>query len=184
MKHSCICALRDYMTDCLSKTRKSEKLTQANFSEKLMMASRSYAALEHGDSLCCTLTFIIFLCFTAKMWTGLSLKFARFSSKHKIMNVPLPESQSLGFRIYTIQASVFIIMYDYQPRRFAKSSILKQNCSNGCNVICDGSPSRMRSVRRISFGITTRPSSSILLTMPVAFKSQASLKIPTFSWQA
>ena len=36
------------------------------------------------------------------------------------------------------------------------------------NVVCDGSPSRMRRVRLISFGITTRPNSSILLTMPVA----------------
>lgn len=34
--------------------------------------------------------------------------------------------------------------------------------------ISKGSPSRMRSVRRISLGITTRPSSSILRTMPVA----------------
>ena len=35
--------------------------------------------------------------------------------------------------------------------------------------ISSGSPSLMRSVRRISFGITTLPSSSILLTIPVAF---------------
>ena len=62
----------------------------------------------------------------------------------------------------------------------AKSFIAKQNISHRANVICDGSPSRMRSVRRISFGITTRPSSSILLTMPVAFKSQASLKFRLF----
>ena len=26
-----------------------------------MMDTRSYAALEHGDSLCCTLTFILYL---------------------------------------------------------------------------------------------------------------------------
>lgn len=36
------------------------------------------------------------------------------------------------------------------------------------HVIIDGSPSRILSVRRISLGITTRPSSSILRTMPVA----------------
>ena len=35
--------------------------------------------------------------------------------------------------------------------------------------ISSGSPSRMRMVRRISFGMTTRPRSSILLTIPVAF---------------
>ena len=42
------------------------------------------------------------------------------------------------------------------------------------NVVCDGSPSRIRSVRRISLGMTTRPSSSILLTMPVARIKNAS----------
>ena len=35
--------------------------------------------------------------------------------------------------------------------------------------ISKGSPSRIRMVRRISLGITTRPRSSIFLTMPVAF---------------
>ena len=35
--------------------------------------------------------------------------------------------------------------------------------------ISSGSASRMRSVRRISFGITILPRSSILLTIPVAF---------------
>ena len=42
------------------------------------------------------------------------------------------------------------------------------------NVISNGSPSRMRMVRRISFGITTRPRSSIRLTIPVAFIYQNS----------
>ena len=37
------------------------------------------------------------------------------------------------------------------------------------HVICGGSPSRIRMVRRISFGITTRPRSSIRRTIPVAF---------------
>lgn len=71
MKHLCKCALRDYMTECLSKTRKSENLTQAKFSEKLMMDTRSYASLEHGESLCCTLTFIMFLCFHCRDIEGL-----------------------------------------------------------------------------------------------------------------
>ena len=43
------------------------------------------------------------------------------------------------------------------------------------NVVNRGSLSRIRSVRRISFGMTTRPRSSILLTIPVAF-----IKIPPF----
>ena len=42
--------------------------------------------------------------------------------------------------------------------------------SNGDNIVNNGSPSRIRSVRRISLGITTRPKSSIRLTIPVAFK--------------
>ncbi len=66
MKNGCKCALRTYLTDCLAKTRKCEKLTQAKFSEKLMMDTRSYASLEHGKSLCCTLTFILYLCFFCK----------------------------------------------------------------------------------------------------------------------
>ena len=42
--------------------------------------------------------------------------------------------------------------------------------------ISSGSPSLMRIVRRISFGMTTRPRSSILLTMPVAFIVSSPLK--------
>ena len=37
------------------------------------------------------------------------------------------------------------------------------------NVISNGSPSRIRMVRRISLGMTTRPRSSIRRTIPVAF---------------
>ena len=71
IKQLCKCELEDYMTDILFKTRKSEKVTQARFSEKLMMDVRSYAALEHGENLCCTLTFIIYLCFFCKDVDGL-----------------------------------------------------------------------------------------------------------------
>ena len=44
-----------------------------------------------------------------------------------------------------------------------------QNLSKSVNVVCDGSPSLILIVLLISFGITTRPRSSILLTIPVAF---------------
>ncbi len=71
MKNFCKCAFREYMTECLFKTRKREQLTQTEFSEKLMMDTRSYAALEHGDSLCCTFTFIIYLCFFCRDTDGL-----------------------------------------------------------------------------------------------------------------
>jgi len=57
----------------------------------------------------------------------------------------------------------------YHPRRLASSNIPKQNLSHGVNNICDGSPSRIRMVRRISLGMTILPRSSILRTIPVAF---------------
>ena len=47
--------------------------------------------------------------------------------------------------------------------------IAKQNLSKGVNVVCEGSPSLILIVLRISFGITTLPRSSILRTIPVAF---------------
>lgn len=50
------------------------------------------------------------------------------------------------------------------------------------NVVCNGSPSRIRMVRRISLGITIRPRSSIRRTIPVAFiyKFLRCLKITAF----
>ena len=43
------------------------------------------------------------------------------------------------------------------------------NFSSSVNELSSGSPSRIRIVLLISFGITTLPRSSILLTIPVAF---------------
>ena len=63
----------------------------------------------------------------------------------------------------------FVIMYYSRPTRLANSNKAIQNLCQFFNVICDGSPSRIRRVRRISLGITTRPRSSILRTIPVAF---------------
>ena len=74
-------------------------------------------------------------------------------------------------RIPTVRACIFVAMYYSHPCRLAKSLMAKQNCSHRANVICDGSPSRIRIVRRISFGITTLPRSSMRLTIPVAFIS-------------
>ena len=51
----------------------------------------------------------------------------------------------------------------------AISCIPEQNTISRVNVISEGSPILIRSVRRISFGITMRPRSSIRLTIPVAF---------------
>ena len=60
------------------------------------------------------------------------------------------------------------------PHLFDRSNMAKQNLSHRANVICDGSPSRIRMVRRISLGMTTLPRSSIRLTIPVAFIDQNS----------
>ena len=57
----------------------------------------------------------------------------------------------------------------FMPSFFDRLIIPRQKISICVNVICNGSPSRIRMVRRISFGMTTRPRSSILLTIPVAF---------------
>ena len=57
----------------------------------------------------------------------------------------------------------------FTPILFDKSSIAKINRLSAVNDVSVGSPSRMRMVRRISLGITTRPRSSIRLTIPVAF---------------
>lgn len=63
MKSFCKCRLKEYLAECLAYTRKSQKLTQEEFSEMLMIDTRSYASLEHAESLCCTLTFIMFICY-------------------------------------------------------------------------------------------------------------------------
>ena len=72
-------------------------------------------------------------------------------------------------RIPTAKTYHFVTMYYPHPCLLAKSPIAKQNLSHRANVICDGSPSRIRSVRRISLGMTTRPRSSMRRTIPVAF---------------
>lgn len=66
MKDFCKCALRDYLSKCFAQTRKEVHLSQAKFSEQFMIDVRSYFDLEHANSLCCTLTFIIYLCFFCK----------------------------------------------------------------------------------------------------------------------
>ena len=47
--------------------------------------------------------------------------------------------------------------------------IAYKNRVTGVNDVSVGSPSRIRMVLLISFGMTTRPRSSIRLTIPVAF---------------
>ena len=76
-------------------------------------------------------------------------------------------------RICTVKDYFSVIMYYSQPILLAKSNSEKQNFCQFFNVVSDGSPSRIRRVRRISLGMTTLPRSSILLTIPVAFISES-----------
>lgn len=73
------------------------------------------------------------------------------------------------FRIRTVSALFVVTMYNYHPRLLAKSNIEKQNFSRRVNDVCNGSPSRIRRVLLISFGMTILPRSSTRRTMPVAF---------------
>ena len=41
MKQTCKCELREYMTDCLTKARIENSMSQSEFSEHLMMDTRS-----------------------------------------------------------------------------------------------------------------------------------------------
>ena len=71
MKYQCKCSLRDYLSQRLVQARKETGMTQAKFSELLMMDTQSYADLEHAQNFCCTLTFILYLCFCCKDVDGL-----------------------------------------------------------------------------------------------------------------
>ena len=71
---------------------------------------------------------------------------------------------------------VSVTMYYSHPSRLAKSLMAKQNLSHCVNAVCNGSPSRILRVLRISLGMTMRPRSSTLLTMPVAFIISSPLK--------
>ena len=71
MKYQCKCSLRDYLSQRLAKARKEAGMTQSRFSELLMMDTRSYVDLEHAQSFCCTLTFILYLCFCCEDVVGL-----------------------------------------------------------------------------------------------------------------
>ena len=79
------------------------------------------------------------------------------------------QSKNSSFQIPTVPSLTSVTMYYSHPRRLAKSPIAKQNLSHRVNDVCNGSPSRMRRVLLISFGMTILPRSSTRRTMPVAF---------------
>lgn len=66
---------------------------------------------------------------------------------------------------------------DIEPYVFVQSSAKRPDKVLTVNVINDGSPSRIRIVLRISFGITTRPRSSMRRTIPVAFINFQNLSV-------
>lgn len=86
-------------------------------------------------------------------------------------------------RILMVNGHHFVTMYYFHPCLLAKSPIAKQNLSHCANVICDGSPSRILSVLRISLGMTTRPSSSYCVkqVQKIFVMPQKALKYKRFS---
>ena len=66
-----------------------------------------------------------------------------------------------------LYAHAYFFLCSITPASSVKS-ICASSCASPSNAVCCGSPSRILSVLRISLGITTRPNSSILRTMPVA----------------
>lgn len=85
-------------------------------------------------------------------------------------------------QIPTVPPLTSVTMYNYHPRLLAKSNIEKQYFSHCVNDVSNGSPSRIRRVLRISFGMTILPRSSTRLTMPVAFIVSSPLKRVTRVW--
>lgn len=63
MRNACKCAFRDAMSKRFREARNSAKLSQAKFSELLLMDTRSYINLEHGANCCCALTLVLYLVF-------------------------------------------------------------------------------------------------------------------------
>lgn len=61
MRTACECELKKILARRFSEARKAHDLTQEAFAEKLMITPRTYIYNEHEESLCCTLSFIIYL---------------------------------------------------------------------------------------------------------------------------
>lgn len=87
------------------------------------------------------------------------------------------------FRICTVPKPFFVTMYNYHPRLLAKSNIEKQNFSHRVNDVCNGSPSRIRRVLLISFGMTILPRSSYCVkqVQKIFVMPQKALKYKRFS---
>ncbi len=101
--------------------------------------------------------------------------YKKYNEKQARRNRKCTESVLYPSHIHTTIPKYSVDMYYFHPILLAKSNIAKLYFCHFFNVICDGSPSRIRRVLLISFGMTTLPRSSILLTIPVAFNSKNSL---------
>lgn len=66
MKKECKCAFRAAMANRFKYARTEAKLSQAKFSELLLIDERTYIRLEHGANCCCALTLILYLVFVCK----------------------------------------------------------------------------------------------------------------------
>ena len=98
----------------------------------------------------------------------------------------LADAQFLPSRIHTVTLDFLSNFRQYVPSQrflFDRSSIAKLKISHSVNVVCDGSPSRMRSVRRISLGMTILPRSSDCVNQVQNFfmKPRKALKYKGFS---
>ena len=61
MKQECKDEVKNCLKQQLALERKRQKASQTAFARALGIDVRSYIALEHGDSLCGTMTLIVFL---------------------------------------------------------------------------------------------------------------------------
>ena len=58
------------MVGCIFEKLESKKSARIKFSEELAMKMNGYAALNCGDTPCCMMSFIMFLCFHCKDIAG------------------------------------------------------------------------------------------------------------------
>ncbi len=73
---------------------------------------------------------------------------------------------------FSVKAPIFYYVFAHRskvPQSRLLSAIMESQKAVCVNDVNNGSPSRILIVRLISFGMTTLPRSSILLTIPVAF---------------
>ena len=63
MKRRCSIALRNFFRTQLLQTRSSLHLTQRQMADNLLMAERSYAALESDETGCSALTLALYLAY-------------------------------------------------------------------------------------------------------------------------